>query len=164
VWTNGFIVPAGGSSWADALALDQSGNVFITGTHVDGGSGNYDFATLKYSGGNVVYTPPTNFTGTDSFTYVVMDSLGQTATSTVTLAVSPLPPPTTSQAPRVANGNFVAHFSGVPGGTYQIEFLTDFTSGWQPFTTVIASPTGDIAFSTPVTVAPMRFFRVIPAS
>jgi 1,4-alpha-glucan branching enzyme len=163
VWTNRYVVPAGGSSWADALALDQSGNVFITGTHVDGGSGNYDFATLKYSGGNVVYTPPTNFTGTDSFTYVVQDSLGLTATGTVTVTVNPLPPPTISQPPSLVDGDFVAHFSGVPNAAYVIEVLTDFTAGWHFHAEVTASPSGEIVFSTPFAAVPMRFFRAIPA-
>ena len=38
---------------------------------------------IKAGTGSVVYTPNRTFTGTDSFTYVVVNSLGQTSTATV---------------------------------------------------------------------------------
>ena len=43
--------------------------------------------------GSYTYTPATNFTGTDSFTYTITDVVGQTATATVHLTVSPPTPP-----------------------------------------------------------------------
>lgn len=51
-------------------------------------------------GGNVVvdpygmyiYTPPLNFTGLDSFTYIIIDSSGNTATATVFITVLAQPP------------------------------------------------------------------------
>lgn len=39
--------------------------------------------------GVVTYTPATNYTGTDSFTYTVSDGLGDTATATVSINVVP---------------------------------------------------------------------------
>jgi hypothetical protein len=162
LWTNHYSFGANQDDEARAVAVDGSGNVFLTGQSV-GTDGSYDYATIKYAGGNVIYTPPTNFTGTDSFTYVVQDSLGLTATGTVTVSVSALPPPTIFQAPAVVNGNFVVHYSGVPGATYQIEVRPGIASPWQPFTTLTASPIGEIIFSTPITNDPMRFFRAIPA-
>ncbi len=38
---------------------------------------------IKAGTGSVVYTPGRNFTGTDSFTYTIVNSLGQTSTATV---------------------------------------------------------------------------------
>ncbi len=47
--------------------------------------------------GRVVYTPNAGFSGTDTFTYVVRDALGATATGTVTVTVQP------NRAPVAAN-------------------------------------------------------------
>lgn len=49
-WTNRYNGPANGNDQAAALAVDQSGNVFVTGTSWNGT--NYDVATIKY------YVPP----------------------------------------------------------------------------------------------------------
>lgn len=47
--------------------------------------------------GSFTYTPNKGYTGQDTFTYTVTDSLGNTATATVTLTVAP-------QAPAAGNG------------------------------------------------------------
>ena len=44
---------------------------------------------LVYGQTNLTYTPNPGFTGTDTFTYEVCDSAGQTATATVTVVVQP---------------------------------------------------------------------------
>ncbi len=41
--------------------------------------------------GSYVYTPNNGYTGTDSFTYTITDSLGNFATASVTITVSPVP-------------------------------------------------------------------------
>lgn len=46
--------------------------------------------TVSLSGGNVTYTPAADFNGSDTFTYVVTDSEGGSATGTVTINVSPV--------------------------------------------------------------------------
>ena len=43
-------------------------------------------------GGNLIYTPPANFSGDDSFTYQLTDDDATTDTATVTLHVAPQPP------------------------------------------------------------------------
>jgi hypothetical protein len=40
--------------------------------------------------GTYIYTPPTNFSGIDTFNYTIQDSVNQTATSTVTITVLPV--------------------------------------------------------------------------
>ncbi len=45
--------------------------------------------TAAVNNGKMVYTPNAGFTGTDSFTYIVSDGKGGTATATVTLTVTP---------------------------------------------------------------------------
>ncbi|MCL2333022.1 MAG: Ig-like domain-containing protein [Actinomycetia bacterium] len=41
--------------------------------------------------GTYIYTPASGYTGTDSFSYVITDSVGQTSTATVTINVDALP-------------------------------------------------------------------------
>ena len=52
LWTNRYNAPANGNDYAQALVVDGSGNVFVTGYSLGVGSGN-DYATLAYSGAGV---------------------------------------------------------------------------------------------------------------
>ncbi len=47
-------------------------------------------SVVMQSDGTYLYTPPTNFSGIDTFTYTVQDSVGQTATATVRITVYPV--------------------------------------------------------------------------
>lgn len=47
-WVAKYGGPVGGDDWPRAIALDRSGNVYVTGTS-DGGDFSYDFATIKYN-------------------------------------------------------------------------------------------------------------------
>jgi len=84
LWTNRYDGPAGGADYAQALAVDDTGDVYVTGQS-DGGLSGFDYATVKYAD-YISYTPPTNFTGTDTFTFTAVDNLGNSAP-----ARSPLP-------------------------------------------------------------------------
>ncbi len=50
--------------------------------------------TAAISGTNLLYTPTTGFTGTDTFTYTIFDGYFDTATAPVTVTVNPPNPPT----------------------------------------------------------------------
>jgi len=50
LWTNRYSGPATSDDQANAVAVDGSGNVFVTGTSSDSGGVNFDFVTIKYSG------------------------------------------------------------------------------------------------------------------
>ncbi|GAB3760876.1 hypothetical protein GCM10028796_10170 [Ramlibacter monticola] len=56
----------------------------LTITGVTGGTG----GTVSLVGGNIVFTPTSNFNGAGSFTYTVSDGNGGTATATVTINVA----------------------------------------------------------------------------
>jgi subtilase family serine protease len=50
--------------------------------------------TAAISGTNILYTPPTGYTGTDTFSYTIFDGYFDTATAAVTVTVIPPNPPT----------------------------------------------------------------------
>ena len=52
VWTNFFNGASNGYDYATALAVDGSGNVYVTGG-ADGGTSSFDYATIKYSSAGV---------------------------------------------------------------------------------------------------------------
>jgi len=90
VWTNRYNGPANASDNPRDIATDPNGAVYVTGTSSGSGIsfGALDFATVKYAD-NIRYTPPTNFIGTDTFTFTAVDNAGNSATGLVTVAVLP---------------------------------------------------------------------------
>ena len=96
LWTNCYNGPGNSDDRAVALASDTNGNVYVAG-YSTGTNGFYGFTTLKYTNAMWLrYTPPTNFYGTDTFTYVVQDPFGLVATGTVSVIVQG-PPQITTQ-------------------------------------------------------------------
>ena len=91
----------------DADETDEDTSVTIdvlaNDTDVDGDTltltsvGTPTNGTTEIVGGQIVYTPSTGFTGTDTFTYTITDEEGLTDTATVTVTVqeddTPPPPP-----------------------------------------------------------------------
>lgn len=78
LWTNRFAGPAKAEDVALAIALDSSGNVFVTGYSVAAGT-DRDFATIKYSSAGVAlwtnrYNGPGNYI--DGASAVAVDSSG----------------------------------------------------------------------------------------
>jgi cyclophilin family peptidyl-prolyl cis-trans isomerase len=68
----------------ETLAITSIGSSGTTGTSANGAT-----LTITNSNTRIAYTPPANFSGTDTFTYTISDGHGGTATATVTVNVSP---------------------------------------------------------------------------
>jgi hypothetical protein len=86
VWTNRF--DGGSDDYANALAVDSQGSVFVTG--MSGPNWDPSFLTIKYSD-YVLYTPPRGFVGTDSIRFTAVDMFGSSITGQVSVTVSPAP-------------------------------------------------------------------------
>ena len=119
---------------------------------------------VALSGSHVQYTPPSGFTGTDTFTYQVADGWGGTDTATVTVTVRK--PEgiglNTISAARDADGTVHLRMAGIPGRSYQIWFAPDIVAGpWALLDTVVADLLGVVSYTdTSAVGVPVRFYRL----
>lgn len=76
VWTNRFNGPANSGDFARTVAVDSSGNVFVSGSSRDT-NGNLDYATVAYSGGGLpLWTNRYNGLGSAQGFFLALDSSG----------------------------------------------------------------------------------------
>src|SRR5439155_21304409 len=103
---------------------------------------------VSMGGGNVTYTPPTNFIGPDRFTYTVSDGHGGTGSAFVLIQVRSADqisgnmfPPTT------ITGGYLVNFSGIPGRTYSLQRATNISGPWITLGPVTADANGIGSYS-----------------
>ena len=92
-------------------------------TAVTAGTGT-DHGTVSLSGtdGTVTYTPETDYTGGDSFTYTLSNGQGCTVQVPVTVTVGSGQSGSASVLyAATVDGNFVVRFAGIPGETYTLQ-------------------------------------------
>jgi len=113
-------------------------------------------------GTNVIYTATNNWSGTDSFDYVVSDGRGGTATATVTVTVTAPAGGANITGLGVSGGTAIISAQGFPGATYSLQYTDSLNPiSWQDAgETNVASGLGVISLTnTPATLPPMRYYR-----
>jgi len=131
IWTNRYVGLGSWSGWPQGLAVDDAGDVYVTGG--SGGTQGSDYATVKYAD-QVLYTPPTNFIGSDTFTFTATDNLGNIATSRVTVVVSPasLQFNSSPAALRQTSSGFALEVDGAHGTNPVVIYASTNSVNWQP--------------------------------
>ncbi len=102
--------------------------------------------TAILQNGSVTYTPPNNFVGNDSFTYVVSDPANAISTGTVTVTVAAsftIAPTSTVKQP---DGSVTVRFIGKPRTQYIVQVSDDGIS-WSFFATQTAAINGAFSIS-----------------
>jgi ELWxxDGT repeat protein len=118
--------------------------------------------SILLSGGNVIYTPPVGFHGTDTFTYTLFDGYGGSASSTVTVTVAAAFAATANPIvlTTLAGGARRLSMVGIPGRTYRIEYSSDLSS-WLTLGTRTAGSNGHFTIDDPGAAgAGSRFYRL----
>jgi len=116
------------------------------------------------NGANVRYTPPTNYTGTDTFDYVASGTYG-TSTNTVTLDVQPPAGAQTLAAMSITllpgEQQVRLRFRGLVAHTYDVQATTNVVEGpWEKIGEVTAGAAGRMDFDTDSTDYQSRYFRI----
>ena len=114
--------------------------------------------TAQLGLGVVIYSPATNFTGLDTYTYTISDWRGGTATATVEIRVLAGNLPSLNQvylAP--TTGGFRVLFAGISGYEYELQRSTDLVT-WITIATLTAPLHGILEFED-LTNLPAAFYR-----
>jgi hypothetical protein len=173
LWTNCYNGPANSNDYARAVAVDDSGNVVVTG-YSTGSGGDSDYTTLKYSSAGVpLWTNRYNGPGNSAdLAYAVAvdrggnvivtgystSSGGDSDFTTIKYICVPSPVMTCFQS---TNGTFQMRVDGVlQPGTLVIEAATNLcTTNWAGVFTN-TTPTNVPFYTDPdASIAPARFYR-----
>jgi hypothetical protein len=171
LWTNRYNGPGNGDDQGSALAVDHSGNVFVTGRSIGSGSSS-DYATIKYSSAGVPlwtnrYNGPGN--GDDQASALAVDHSGNVIVTGYSTGIegnydfatikyisvqSPL-----MTGLQLTNGTFQLRVDNVlQPGTLVIEASTNL-AGWSPVFTNTA-PTNVLFYTDPEAgTFSTRFYR-----
>jgi hypothetical protein len=141
-----------------AAASDADGDILtLAGLQSQTANG----GTVEVVGENIVYTPPQNFVGEDTFTYTVSDGI-DVATSDVVILVSQTAPPAfNSLSIAKIQGGFKLQFLGVSGKTYIIQRAAKIIGPWETLSSKVAPPYGliDVTDTNPLTN--QAFYRAV---
>ncbi|MGA0595765.1 VCBS domain-containing protein [Enterovirga sp. CN4-39] len=82
---------------------DSGDTLTYSASFYSANSGTISFDTTT---GNFTYTPPADFSGTDSFTYTVTDAAGATSTGTVSIEIAPVNDPAVFNEGEAGTGTY----------------------------------------------------------
>lgn len=114
--------------------------------------------------GQLTYTPPLGFFGSDRFPISLIDELGASAPFAILVSVQG-PPGSTSQSgspitiTRSPSGTSTIQFSGLPGEDYNIQRSQDLET-WTTITTLTTNEEGLIQYEEPSPLQSPVFYRV----
>jgi uncharacterized delta-60 repeat protein len=115
-------------------------------------------------GGTILYTPPTGFSGTDTFPVTITDARGGTVSGNVTVTVGPNPNAAGGQGTNVPTMTMVGgsphlRFRAIPGASYVVQRSTDGMLTWQNQQTLTADAFGVIEWTDPAPPPGSAFYR-----
>jgi hypothetical protein len=161
VWTNRYDGRAGLDDIATSVAADGTGNIYVTGWSARSNGGT-DYATIKYAD-YLLYSPPTNFIGTDTITYTVTDDLGNRATGALAVNVTAniLRFNIAPEALNLSAGGLLLNVGGAVGTNAVVIYASTNLIQWQSILT--NSPaSGSAQFLDPSAgAAPYRFYKAV---
>jgi len=119
---------------------------------------------VTLEGSWVRYTPPPGYTNSDSFTYVIKDGRGGTATGTVSIINNSDVGQTQNLTVQdLGNGSIRIRYFGIPGRTYDLQFSESLVApNWQVITGGVMGELGyrDV-IDTPPIGSPTRYYRTV---
>ncbi len=120
--------------------------------------------TVVLDGSVLIYTPPTGFSGDDSFTYTLNDGdwggISPAATVAIHVASSTAAEPT-NLAVALSGGSAVVTFTGSAGGVYTLQRSTTLAANsWTDVDTDTAPGSGAVTLTDPAPPAARAFYRV----
>jgi GH25 family lysozyme M1 (1,4-beta-N-acetylmuramidase) len=134
VWTNRYDGPENHRDTPFGIATDLAGNVYVTGSSPGLGT-DYDFATVKYGADSILYQPPTNYIGADTFVFSAADNLGNSATALMGVAVvSPVLRFRTNSI-QLAGEGFRVRLDGARGTNPVVIDASSDLASWNPLVT-----------------------------
>ena len=147
------------------LSYDADGQT-RTITGVSGISTNGPANNVTLSGGNLSYTPATDFVGADQFTYTIDDGHGGTATVTAKVTVKAAKPSFNAQLidPTSNPGHVTVRGYGIPGNQYDVQRSSDSSFSAGSITTfgpVTAAGNGVVSWTDDSPPEGSAFYRLV---
>src|ERR1051325_4472292 len=171
LWTNRYNGPGNLYDYANAVAVDNSGNVFVTGTGTSYSGISDDYVTIAYSGaGMPLWTNRYSFPGSggDSARAVAGDRSGTgfvtgysygSADDFATIKYSSVIPPSLTIARTTTNTVAISWPSPSTGFTLQQNTNLSLPNSWSPVAQAAVTNAGQISVTVPTTVE-QKFFRL----
>lgn len=122
--------------------------------------------TAAISAGDIVYTPATDYTGSDTISYTLSDDVGGSSTGTVSVTVN-----SENVGLRITDidvtsepGHVIITASGLPTTPYKVQKSDDSGGSWQDYDTTTTAANGVLIYTDLTPNAPVRWYRLAQAA